>query len=81
MSRKVTAREFLRRFAKLEKELRPGESLTVTRRGEPIGTFVKKAMAKKVKLPDFEADACRPGFDVKVGDAVLARLLKDEALS
>ena len=81
MKKKVTAREFLHHFAKLEKELRPGESVTVTRRGTPLGMFVKESSPAKVGLPDFEADASRSGFDPKVGDQVLARLLKDEAIS
>jgi len=81
MSKKVTAREFLHGFASLEKGLRPGESVTVTRRGQPLGDFTKKSAEAKIKLPDFRKDASRPGFDVRVGDAVLARLLNDEAVS
>jgi hypothetical protein len=81
MSKKVTAREFLHGFANLQKELRPGESVTVTRRGEPLGEFTKRTAAANVKLPDFKKDASRPGFGVEVGDALLARLLNDEAVS
>jgi hypothetical protein len=81
MKKKVTAREFLHHFARLEKELRPSESVTVTRRGTPLGKFTKEAAQNKVALPDFEKDASRPGFDAKVGDQVLARLLRDEAVS
>jgi hypothetical protein len=81
MSKKVTAREFLHGFASLQKELRPGESVTVTRHGQPLGDFTKKTAAAKTKLPDFKKDASLPGFDAKIGDAVLARLLNDEAVS
>jgi hypothetical protein len=81
MSKKVTTRQFQHGFSSLEKGLRPGESLTVMRHGEPVGTFIKRAGVAKVKLPDFEKDACRPGYGVKVGDAALARLLNDEAIS
>lgn len=80
MSKKVSAREFLHHFAKLEKGLRPGESVTVTRRGQPLGKFTKESPEGRIKLPDFEKDASRPGFDVKVGDKVLARLLRDESI-
>jgi hypothetical protein len=81
MSKKVTAREFLHGFSDLQKQLRPGESVTITRHGEPLGEFTKKPAAQKIKLPDFEKDACRPGLGTKIGDAVLARLLSDEAIS
>ena len=81
MSKKVTAREFLHNFASLEKKLRPGESVTVTRRGTPLGKFTKNTASPSIELPDFEKDASRPGLDAKVGDQVLARLLKDEGLS
>lgn len=81
MSKKVTAREFLHGFAGLEKALRPGESVTITRRGEPLGEFTKKPAATKIKMPDFKKDASRAGFDAKIGDTVLARLLNDEAVS
>jgi hypothetical protein len=81
MSKKVTAREFLHGFASLERQLQPGESVTVTRRGQPLGEFTKKTAGGKIKLPDFKKDASRPDFDVTVGDAVLARLMRDEAVS
>jgi hypothetical protein len=81
MNKKVSARDFLHHFAQLEKGLGPGESVTVTRRGEPLGKFIKEVAQSKVALPDFEAAASRPGFDAKIGDQVLARLLADEAIS
>ena len=81
MSKKVTAREFLHNFASVEKKLRPGESITVTRRGAALGKFTKDPAPAKIDLPDFEKDASRPGFNAKIGDKVLARLLKDEGLS
>lgn len=81
MNKNVSAREFLHSFSKLEKGLKPGESLTVTRRGAPLGKFTKEAPEPRIPLPDFEKDASRPGFDEKIGDKVLARLLADEALS
>jgi hypothetical protein len=41
----------------------------------------KRRNALKVTLPDFEQDASRAGFDAKVGDRLLVRLLNDEARS
>ena len=81
MIKKVTAREFLHQFASLEKQLRPGESITVTRRGQPLGTFTKQPVKPSIPLPDFKKDASRPGFTTEDGDALLARMLKDEELS
>jgi antitoxin (DNA-binding transcriptional repressor) of toxin-antitoxin stability system len=80
MSKKVTAREFLHGFAKLEKELRPGESVTVTRRGEEVGKFVKKAAHSTVRMPDFEKLATLPGISAEQGDKLFARLMADEAI-
>lgn len=80
--KKVSAREFLHGFASLQKSLKPGESVTITKHGEPLGEFVKHAQTQTgAELPDFERDAKALGFDVKEGDALLARLLADEALS
>jgi hypothetical protein len=81
MKKKVTAREFLHQFAKLEKQLGPGESVIVTRRGTPLGKFVKEPASPGIKLPDFEKDASRPGFEANIGDELLARMLRDEAIS
>jgi antitoxin (DNA-binding transcriptional repressor) of toxin-antitoxin stability system len=81
MSKKVSAREFLHQFATLEKRMRPGESITVTRRGKPVGRFMKEPVKPKIAMPDFEKDASRAGFTMKDGDALLARMLRDEELS
>jgi antitoxin (DNA-binding transcriptional repressor) of toxin-antitoxin stability system len=80
MSKKVSAREFLHQFASLEKKLRPGESVTVTRHGKPVGEFTKRPTKQKIKMPDFEKDAKRAGISVEAGDRLLARLLSDEAI-
>jgi hypothetical protein len=80
MNKKVTAREFLHGFAKLEKELRPGESVIVTRRGEEVGKFVKKPVQPKVRMPDFKKLATLPGISAKEGDQLFARLMADEAI-
>jgi hypothetical protein len=81
MKKKVSAREFLHGFASLEKKMAPGESVTITRHGEPLGEFTKKPAAEKIKLPDFEKDAKKLGINRKEGNALLARLLSDEAFS
>jgi hypothetical protein len=77
MNRKVCSREFLHGFSKLQKKLQPGESVVVTRRGQPLGTFTKDGPARML-FPDFEKRASKPGFTNKIGDQLLARLLRDE---
>lgn len=81
MNRKVSSREFLHGFSKLEKELQPGDCVTITRRGKEVGKFVKKADRPKVRMPDFAADATLPGIGASVGDELFARLMADEAVS
>jgi hypothetical protein len=75
MQTSIALSEFRRRFSQLTEEMRPGESITVTRRGKPIGEFTKKPV--KIKMPDFKRDAERAGISVEAGDRVLARLLRD----
>ena len=79
--KKVSAREFLHGFAKMHAKLGPGESVTITRHGKPLGEFTKVAPPSKISLPDFEKIAKAQGFGPKVGDQLLKRLLTDEAIS
>jgi antitoxin (DNA-binding transcriptional repressor) of toxin-antitoxin stability system len=80
MKKKVTAREFLHGFAKVHSSLKPGESVTITKRGEPLGHFVKES-SPKIALPDFEKLAKADGFGTGIGDSLLKKILADEALS
>ena len=57
MKKTVSAREFSHQFAKLEKQLRPGESIMITRRGQPLGRFIKELVKPKRPMPDFEERA------------------------
>lgn len=80
MKKKVTAREFLHGFAKMHKALEPGQSITITKHGKPVGQFVKQRV-KGSALPNFREAACADGYGPEVGDALLTRILADEALS
>jgi antitoxin (DNA-binding transcriptional repressor) of toxin-antitoxin stability system len=76
----VTSRQFLHGFAKVQKGLAPGESITITKHGKPLGKFVKES-TKSRKLPDFRKEVEKDGYGPKVGDELLRLILGDEALS
>jgi antitoxin (DNA-binding transcriptional repressor) of toxin-antitoxin stability system len=80
MKQKVTAREFLHRFAKVHQKLAPGQSVTITKHGKPLGRFVKEPAAG-TRLPDFRKDASADGYAPEVGDELLSRILADETIS
>jgi antitoxin (DNA-binding transcriptional repressor) of toxin-antitoxin stability system len=80
MRRKISSRDFVHRFSKVQAELKPGQTVIITNRGKTIGEFVKTGQ-KTIKLPDFEKDAKADGLGPEVGDALLKRLLADEAFS
>jgi hypothetical protein len=79
MKKTVTAREFLHKFTNVHEGLAPGESVTVTRRGKPIGQFTKPA-SPAIKMPNFLEEARKDGFGPKVGNRLLKRLLADESV-
>lgn len=56
----VSSREFLHSFGELSAKLRPGESITVTKHGKPVGTFTRQP--KPVKAPDFLGNMRRMGL-------------------
>jgi antitoxin (DNA-binding transcriptional repressor) of toxin-antitoxin stability system len=80
MKKTVTAREFMRGFAKLQKALQPGETINITNRGKPLGRFVKEP-ANGVPLPNFLEHARADGYGPAVGDVLFRKLLADEAVS
>jgi len=80
MKKTISARAFVREFPEIQSKLAPGQSITVTHRGKPIGHFVRELSAK-IKLPNFLARAQADGAGPEVGERLLARLLRDEAFS
>ncbi len=50
--KKITAREFQKKFGSVNSKMRPGESLEVTRHGKPSGRYTKGGQ-RPVKMPDF----------------------------
>jgi antitoxin (DNA-binding transcriptional repressor) of toxin-antitoxin stability system len=81
MKKQVTSREFLHGFAKVHESLQPGETVTITRHGKPLGKFTKEAAVSAIALPNFLEEARATGFGTKVGDELMLRMLRDEAVS
>ena len=68
--KKLTAREFQHQFSKTAEALKPGESVTVTKHGKPLGVFTRLPR-RKIKTPDFLGNLEKVGYSVEVGDQIL----------
>ena len=78
--KKVSVRQIVHGFAKLNDALKPGQSVDITSHGQPIGQYTKRPQRRR-KLPNFYK-ACQLGYGPRVGDALAKRLLmEDETLS
>lgn len=58
-------------MAEITGSLRPGETIEITRRGMPFGTFVKAAKANPRQMPDFLANLEKLGEHTKDGQKVI----------
>lgn len=70
----VNSREFQQQFARISKQLQPGESIAVTNRGERIGIFTR---AGKVQVPDFYANLQKLGRSKSVGQKMIEQIVND----
>ena len=68
--KKLTAREFQHQFSKTAEALKPGESVTITKHGKPLGVFTRLPK-RKIKTPDFLGNLEKLGYSAKVGDEML----------
>jgi antitoxin (DNA-binding transcriptional repressor) of toxin-antitoxin stability system len=66
----ITARHFQHTFSKTTDSLKPGQSLTITKRGKPLGVFTKLPN-RPIKTPDFLANLKKLGHSEKLGDQIL----------
>jgi len=64
----ITAREFQHRFGGMAKALKPGESITVTKRGKPMGYFTRAAT---LKAPDYLGNLKKLGNSPKAGQKLI----------
>lgn len=74
--KKVSVRQIVHGFARLNDELKPGQSVDITSHGQPIGQYTKRPTPRR-KLPNFYK-ACQLGFGPEVGDVLGKRLLADD---
>ena len=74
--KKVTARQFQHGFGKLADQLKPGQTLHVTKHGKPHGYYTRLGSAP-VRLPDFWANLQKLRYSPKVGDRLLKKYFDD----
>ena len=70
----ISSREFQQQFAKISKQLHPGETIAVTNRGERIGTFTRSPKSAK-KFPDFYANLQKLGGSKLVGQKMIDQIV------
>jgi hypothetical protein len=70
-ARTITAREFQHGFGGMAHALKPGESITVTKRGKTLGYFTR---ASTRKAPDYLAKLKKFGHSRKVGQKLIERI-------
>jgi antitoxin (DNA-binding transcriptional repressor) of toxin-antitoxin stability system len=68
----ATSREFQHRFGDLAQALKPGESITVTKRGKPLGFFTKAP--KPRKAPDYLANLQKLGHSMQTGQKLIEEI-------
>jgi len=68
--RQITARQFQHGFSKTAELLKPGQSVTITKRGKPLGVFTKLP-TRRIKMPDFLANLEATGVSKDLGDQIL----------
>ena len=68
--KKITAREFQKRFGQIAKSMRPGQEVEVTMRGKSIGRF-SKGSPRKLQWPDFVSILERESCSKEVGNQLL----------
>lgn len=68
--KKISSREFQKRFGKLARSLKPGQVLQVTEFGVPL-VQVTRMGKSRVKMPDFAANLKNAGASQAVGDRII----------
>ena len=74
--KKLNAREFQHGFGKVTELLKPGQAITITKRGEPHGIFVKSGQRRR-KAPDFAGNLRALGYSARAGQKLINRICDD----
>jgi hypothetical protein len=74
--RTISSREFQQQFARISKQLQPGESIAVTNRGQRIGTFTKTSTPAS-SAPDFYANLQKLGRSRAAGQRMIEQIVDD----
>jgi hypothetical protein len=76
--KKISSRDFQKRFAEITSTLKNGQVVEITRHGQTVGRFTK-TNGKKIKMPDFWAEVQKHGYSTDWGDQLLKEF--NESLS
>ena len=70
--KQVKSREFQKAFSKVAEELKQGETVEVTKRGEPLGYFTKAPIRAVIKMPDFETNLAAVPLIGQAGEKIIS---------
>ena len=68
--KQLTASQFQRTFSKTAESLQPGQKVTITKRGKPLGVFTRLP-ARRIKMPNFLANLEATGVSKELGNQIL----------
>jgi hypothetical protein len=74
--RVISSREFQQQFAKLSKELQPGQTIAVTNRGERIGTYTRARKGPR-QAPNFYANLQKLGHSKAAGQRMIKQIINE----
>jgi antitoxin (DNA-binding transcriptional repressor) of toxin-antitoxin stability system len=67
--KRITAREFQKKFGQIAESLKPGQVVEITMRGKPVGQFTK-ARPRKLVWPDFVSILENQGYSKELGNQI-----------
>jgi hypothetical protein len=70
--KKISSREFQKRFDQIAESMRNGQVLEITKRGKVIGRSIKST-GTKIKMPDFMAELKKHTYSVEFGNQLLKK--------
>jgi antitoxin (DNA-binding transcriptional repressor) of toxin-antitoxin stability system len=68
--KKINSRAFQQRFGQIAEQLKAGQTLEVTKRGQPLGQFIKMPL-RRVPMPDFAANLEKLDYSEELGAQII----------